>query len=304
LAEPRPDILPRMPFFRDFFRAKAPPPDEQPVGPFPRVFITPRALENFLAFERKRGGTACVLMTRAADGHFDHGVTPYANLPHDDLVRIACDAMPAYIRRGTEEDTAGFLIDHGPSAKVTINFPWSDTTASRPGHLRLSFERLNLLHPELLLDSAGDDASLALAHIACQLLLGDTNPALVVALKPDLIVSAYAEDLDCVVLLKFPPDLVTEYDVRPGGRLVTVNTFRRADDVAADLAPGPEYQNWSNFHPMVAEFLTDDADRVRELHRLVPEKYWQRARVQTVELLKRRPPTPRDGRPRYAVHPV
>ena len=82
---------------------------------------------------------------------------------------------------------------------------------------------------------------------------------------------------------------------------MTVNTFRHDDGVAADLTPGPEYQNWSNFHPMVAEFLTDDAERVKELHRLVPEKYWQRASVQTIELLKTRRPTPRDGRPRHAV---
>lgn len=292
-----------MAFFRDLFRAKGPPADERPVGPFPRVFVTPRALEKFLAFGRERGGTVCVLMTRAADGRFDHLVTPYANLVHGDVVRIACDALPAYAPRGAQDDMAGFLIDHG-RAPVTISFPWSDTAASRPGHLLLSFERLNLLHPELLLDSAGSDASMALAEIACQLLLGDTNPALVVSVKPDLIVAAYAEDLDCVVLLKFPADLVAEYGLRPGGRLVTVNTFRRDDGVAADLRPGPEYQNWSNFHPMVAEFLTDDADRVKELHRLVPEKYWQRARAQTVELLKTRAPNPRDGRPRCAVDPA
>jgi hypothetical protein len=292
-----------MAFFRDLFRAKGPPADERPVGPFPQGFVTPRALEKFLAFERKRGGTACVLMTRAADGRFDHVVTPYANLVHGEVVRIACDALPAYAPRDGHDDMAGFLIDQGRS-KVTVNFPWSDTAASRPGRVRLSFERLNLLHPELLLDSAGSDASMELAEIACQLLLGDTNPALVVSVKPDLVVSAYAEDLDCVVLLKFPPDLVGEYNLRPGRRLVTVDTFRRGDGVAADLTPGDEYQNWSNFHPMVAEFLTDDAERVKELHRLVPEKYWQRARVQTVELLKTRRSNPRDGRPRYAVNPA
>jgi len=293
-----------MPFFRDYFRAKGPPPDEQPVGALPRVFVTPRAHERILAFESKRGGTACVLMTREADGQFDHVVAPYADLPRDDLVRIACDAVPAYAPRAGHDDMAGFLIDYGTPGKVTINFPWSDTAASRPGRLRLSFERLNLLHPELLLDSAGDDASMELGHIACQLLMGDTNPALVVSVKPDLIVSAYAEDLDCVVLLRFPPDLVAEYGLRPGARLVTVNTFRAGDDVAADLTPGPEFQNWANFQPMVAEFLADDAERVRELHRLVPEKYWQRARAQTIELLKTRRPAPRDGRPRYAVDPA
>lgn len=305
-----------MHFFRDLFRPKAPPPDERPAGRFPQVFLTPRAVRDVAAYQRKRGGTACVLVVKDPDGEFGYLVTPYSNLEPKDVVRVACDAVPAYIQRGHERDLSGLVIDHPPAAldkpggrtpnrPSCMSLPWPrGAIASDPGMIRLSFDRLARLHPELVLEAAAEDVIESIGLVAYQLLFGDTNPAIVAATRPDLIVCAYSGDIDCVVPLRFPAALAAEHNLKPGGRVISINSYRDEPEIAPDLTPGPKYTNWANYHPMIAEFLVDDAERLAELHRSMPEWSWQRCREMTVALMKSGNVRPRDGRPLRSVKPV
>jgi hypothetical protein len=137
------------------------------------------------------------------------------------------------------------------------------------------------------------------------MLFGDTNPALVAAVTPDaLIVSAFSPDIDTVVLLRFPPQFAAEYNLKPGSRLCTVNSYADDPEMAPDLIPGPDYTAWTNFRPFIAEFLADDSARLTALHAKLPDHNWQKCREMTVAALKRRPLTPRDGRPLRSMKPA
>ena len=116
--------------------------------------------------------------------------------------------------------------------------------------------------------------------------------------------SAYSGDIDCVVLLRFPREFVADYRLKPGQRLISVNTYRDEEHLAHDLVAGPKYTNWTNYSPFIAEFLTNDPERLVALHQSMPEWSWQRCRELTVAALKRRPLRPRDGRPLRSVKPA
>lgn len=280
------------------------------------MFVTPRAARDIAAYQRKRGGTACVLVVKEPDGRFDYLVTRYSNLEPKDLVRAHCDVAPACIQRGCEGLISGLVVDHPPASldkpgertpnrTMCMELPWPrGAVASDPGMIRVSFERLARLHPELMLEAAAEDVIEPIGLIAYQLLFGDTNPAIVAATKPHLLVCAYSGDIDCVVALRFAADLAAEHNLKPGSRLVSINSYRDDPELAPDLTAGPKYTNWTNYHPMIGEFLADDAERLAELHRSMPEWSWQRCRQMTVALVKSGNVRPRDGRPLRSVKPV
>jgi len=211
---------------------------------------------------------------------------------------------------------AGFLADHvplpndppgtrTPGNPKYLDFPFpEDSYATNPGLIRLSFAKLGRLHPELLMDGGGTVAGVQqIGSIVEQLLFGDTNPAIVAKVEPDLIVSAYSVDIDCVVFLRFPREFVGEYQLRPGSKLVSVNCYYGEGEFAPDLVRGPKYLNWLNVIPMVADFLADDQERLVTLKRSIPDHAWQRCKELTVAKLKTRA-YPRDGRPLGCERPV
>src|SRR5215212_5775735 len=92
--------------------------------------------------------------------------------------------------------------------------------ASHPGGLRVSQEKLRVLHPELdsrvawlkFVTSNPIYASRSFwrARIPEQLVYGDCRAAVVVSTEP-LLVAAYTDELDCISLLEFPDSFVKEY---------------------------------------------------------------------------------------------
>jgi len=94
----------------------------------------------------------------------------------------------------------------------------------------------------------------------------------VVSVTPDWVkVAAYTCEFDAIVVLGFPTkaiDLVAPGKTRPtvGMRLLVVSQFTyRGNDpntqgVQADITMGPRsYDKWYNFHPLVAQFVSDDS---------------------------------------------
>lgn len=195
-----------------------------------------------------------------------------------------------------------------------------DSHASLPGGLRLSPEKLRELEPELFSDrtfkcgavcDADHPAKEIRERLAEHLDLACAGPAKVVSVSP-LVIAVYTTDLDAAVLLRFPAEFAERYRLAEGTRLLTVCSFEeaRAKDggallYAADLIPGPARTNWSNFTPLIAEFLSDEKDLIETRKREVPAGEWTsldekaRLRVERWGL-----DTARDGRPSRAGLPV
>jgi hypothetical protein len=195
-----------------------------------------------------------------------------------------------------------------------------DTHATNPGALSLSERKLKELEPELFTDrtfkcSPGcpidHPAAEMRERFAEHLQLGDSRAAVVVAVDP-LVVAAFSSDLDAVVLLRFPAELVERYRLAVGSRLLTVNTYGdvRGKDTnevfyAVDLVPGPRRSGWSNFSPFIADFLSDEAERIEAQKRALPESEWADVeRLARVRIERMGLDTARPGQPTLAGVPV
>ena len=181
------------------------------------------------------------------------------------------------------------------------------TNASDPGMIELSDTKLRLLRPDLyglhglwrflrwrLTSWFSWDERL---HIKNQLMYGDSRAAVVVSTFP-LMVAAYTDELDCVAILNFPDIVAEKYNLTEKSILLTVNYYMPGDEYASDLIPGPKNtETWANFHPLIAEFLTDDYARVKARKSQISREEWERTYRMGKEYLKLRPWTARDGSP-------
>jgi hypothetical protein len=194
------------------------------------------------------------------------------------------------------------------------------TWATDPGSVALSHARLAEVQPELLTNRTFRCGPVcAIEHPAAEmrerfaehLRLGDSRAAVVVSIAP-LVVAAYSSDLDACVLATHPSSLVEKHGLEVGSRLLTVNIYARVSPksggerlYAADLLPGPARTGWSNFTPLIADFLSDDGPRIEARKRAIAEKEWQRLEECARERIARFGlDTARDGRPTRVATPV
>lgn len=186
------------------------------------------------------------------------------------------------------------------------------TRATDPGGVAVSHQKLRRFHPHLygfhtlldILRIPPNRTSFWKTHVHEHLMYGDSRAAVVVSVEP-LLVAAYTSDIDCVAMLHFPDKLVQEYDLSEGKHLLTVNTYGVADKVQEDLHPGPGSQGyWMMFAPFIAEFLSDDLERIEKRKSEIEKTEWQRV----VELgdiyYKEHGLFARDGRPLYVLDPA
>jgi hypothetical protein len=177
------------------------------------------------------------------------------------------------------------------------------TAASDPGGVTLSDQKLRLLHPELfgLRSIFHKNARHYREVIAEHMLLGDSRAAVVMSAYP-LLVAAYSDDLDCAAVLLFHSRLTDLYRLDVGARLLTVNTYERGDAVAPDLWRGPAAASpWTNFMPVIADFVSDDSGRIEYRKRQISAREWRRAWECGEEYRRRNPLSARDGRPLYCA---
>ncbi|MBR1701641.1 MAG: hypothetical protein IJ716_06760 [Lachnospiraceae bacterium] len=124
--------------------------------------------------------------------------------------------------------------------------------------------------------------------------MGDTNPAIVKSVDP-LIISAYAQDVDAVLFLKFPKKLVQIYGLEVGTRLVTSNIFHQWD--SKDVIQG-EFSThaYGDFIPIVQLFLSDEVLKIIKRPETIPEEMWERVNFLTKEKEMKYPKIkPRNG---------
>jgi hypothetical protein len=127
--------------------------------------------------------------------------------------------------------------------------------------------------------------------------LGDSRAACVISIDP-LLVAAYTDEIDCVAILSFPPWLVEEHGLKPWSRLLTVNTYRLGEQVVNDLVPGPDdLEQYSDFFPVIADFVSDDQQRIAERKAEILDEEWQRCLSMGREYLREFPGQSRSGSP-------
>lgn len=187
-----------------------------------------------------------------------------------------------------------------------------NTAASSPGRLALSHARLRKQRPDLyglrglwtrIRDHFEKRRPMRL-HIQELLAHGDSRAAVVVSVSP-LLVAAYSDELDCVVLLRFPDKMVRRFALSVGQRLLTVNAYRRCDHYDPDVVLGPRmYRRWTGYHPNIADFLTTDVERLADRKAKIGEEEWQRTRQMGLAYLAAYPGVWRDGRPGYSTIPA
>jgi hypothetical protein len=135
------------------------------------------------------------------------------------------------------------------------------------------------------------------------LLGGDSRAAVVLKTDP-LIVAAYTDEMDCVALLQFDAALAAGFNLKPGSKLLTINTYWPGK-IARDLTAGPnQLGRWGNFSPLIADFLTDDGDRLQARKQQIEPAEWQRAWTMGQAYLAAKPDKFRDGRPMYSQRPA
>lgn len=189
----------------------------------------------------------------------------------------------------------------------------TDTAGAQSQAPTLSHQKLKALQPELYssrswqkflrengyrLSSPNADAEHWKDYVAENLRRGDCEPAVVVS-ETLLLIAAYAGEIDCVALLSFPVQFAAKYDLKTGSRLLAVNIYLEWNFfLPEDLSPGPEQTGrYRNFAPLIADFLTDDAELIEEKKAVITEAEWRRAEDLGDEFLKRNGEKARDGRP-------
>jgi len=187
-----------------------------------------------------------------------------------------------------------------------------NSAASDPGSIRLSHAKLRRFHPELYepkgpwrwLGRRSPMQEFWLTRKTEHLLHGDSRAALVVCLQP-LLVAAYTDELDCIALLHFPPELVAEYGLQIWTRLLTVNLYQAGSTPVADLENGPaSYHRYCNFDPLIAEFVSDDFPRIEYRKAEISEAEWQRTAALAHAYFAKRGTLARDGRPMHSGDPA
>ena len=179
------------------------------------------------------------------------------------------------------------------------------SSASSPGGLTLSNQKLRLLRPDLY--GIGGSfrrffGRLGLgfcqrSFIAQQLQLGDSRAAMVISTKP-LLISAYTDELDCVAILELPDVITPIYELKVGTRLLTVNFYGSDNQIQPDLIPGQgNTRRWEMFMPLVADFVSGDYERIRLHKQRISEAEWQMAYYLGLQYRQQRPGWVRFGLP-------
>lgn len=116
---------------------------------------------------------------------------------------------------------------------------------------------------------------------------GIARAAVVMQLDP-LLVAAYSDELDAVLMLRWPTWLVEAHRLETGARLLTINAYEPGRRVVADITPGPRANGQcSNMQALIADFYTDDAERLAACRVAITEEEWQRCETMGRDHLER-----------------
>ena len=186
-----------------------------------------------------------------------------------------------------------------------------------PGKFRLSESKVRVLQPDyfgwrgFLWNAFHHIFFLNPPQIQLEehLIYGDCRAAAVIETSP-LLVATYSGELDCVVMLRFPAEFTDVYNLSVGRKLLTSNAYYDSFECKGDWFPGPRQKpnRWKTFHPIVADFLTDDVKQLTRCKSKISDDEWKRTFKMGLAYRKKHPGVARDGRPQNsmesAIEPV
>ncbi len=191
-----------------------------------------------------------------------------------------------------------------------------NTEASHPGLVALSHRKLRILHPELystflwlqhLLSYSSvypiKKRSFWRTYVEEHLMYGDSRAAVVISISP-LLIAAYTDEIDCIAMLRFDDSFISSFRLTEGERLLTVNTYTDfVNGYEPDLKPGPnQHGRYGNFAPYIAEFLTEDGERLQRRKAEIDEGEWRKTEELGREHLSKHGTRARDGRPLRSIY--
>lgn len=192
------------------------------------------------------------------------------------------------------------------------------THASLPGDLQLDLGLLRALQPELFEPGTMQCCTRCevqhprhklVEKYTEHLMLCASEPALVVSTAP-LVVSARAGDVGAAILLRFPDTYVERFGLRVGQRLLTINSYARDTSpdgrllYPVDIIPGPERGRWTNANPIIADFVSRDAEGIATRKSQLGEDEWAAFEAMTqLRVGAMGIETARDGRPTHSTSP-
>lgn len=158
-----------------------------------------------------------------------------------------------------------------------------EVEATNPGDLTLSMEKLMKFHPsfgggmkfikKILNKDKKDEKKIQILRE--HLCYGQVEPAVVILTDPCLIVSVHSIDIDCTLLLQFPNWLIKKYSLVEGSRLLSINTYGEGEH--SDVFHGAHSAHeWNSFWPIIGEFISDDASKIKNLKEEILEDLWDK----------------------------
>lgn len=127
------------------------------------------------------------------------------------------------------------------------------------------------------------------------LLYGDTQPAIVVSVDP-LLIAAYSDEMDAVVMLHFPNEFAEQYDLSVGTRLTTSNVYFTGNQIAKDIFIGQNYsRQYVDFVPIIQLFIGKHDDKIIEKVKLFGQDVWKMVAEKANEYISTHPDLCRDG---------
>ena len=138
-------------------------------------------------------------------------------------------------------------------------------------------------------------ADMCIDFVARALCYGDTQPALITSLSP-LTIAAYSDEIDGVLMLRFPDEFVDKFNLYPGMRLTTSNVYFRHEEFPADILVGENFsRNYNDFLPVVQLFLGKNDKKIKAKTQLFGEDVWKHVEACAALYTQKHPDLFRDG---------
>lgn len=126
---------------------------------------------------------------------------------------------------------------------------------------------------------------------------GDGTAAAVVNLSP-LVIAAFSDEIDHVVLLEFPEHFIEMHSLKLGKKLLTVNYYTMLGPLASDLVYGPDSRRfYFNFEPIIADFMVSDRQQLANRKKEIEPELWQNLAARTRVAMQQAKGRFRDGSP-------
>lgn len=154
-------------------------------------------------------------------------------------------------------------------------------TASDSGGFRLDEQKLRALFPKFKWTAD------QIAYLDEHLVRGDSRAAIVASIKP-LVVSAYSDELDAVILVRFTDALVSQNSLAVGDQLIASWVYPSLRQPPSDVVQGQNnLGRHNNGEPIVADFFSNSVEKIKQRKLGVSKSEWKRVRTLTPAALKR-----------------